>query len=597
MSKPLFSRSLETRVLLATGLAVLCFIGALAVGELALFRIGAALQVVDVAYLPLGQLAARMTTELDPLATVARNPDGDLTGVRGRRLEGGGGRSLAVPERDADWSALLASVEDGRTIVARAQALEPEAEESASLQAILLQLDDIAAAVETTSTDRELRTPLRNEVLQLARLLDTRVAAVSERTALAHRRAERVGLVWIAAGILVGTALLASTRSALRPIRDLTEQAGRVATGERVEPLARAGRNDDIGQLAAAFDRMVTAVDERDRNLQALTLYLRRVLDTIGLAVVVAEAGRIRMVNAAARALWQVEVDHALPAWLAELPEGRWIERPVGSGVQDVHVVPFDTASAVARGGESSAAGAQGRLIVGEDVSQRVANRTRLARSERLALVGQLLAQVTHEVRNPLNAMSLNAEMLAEEPLAAEGRLLLDTITAEIRRLEDVTGRYLDLAGRRTAERVPVDPVALARSVTVLSEAALHRNGVTVEVHGETRLHELPADILRRAMLNLVKNAAEAGARRVRLLVSDTDSTVCVVVEDDGPGMAPEVAAQAFEPFYTTRARGTGLGLAIVRQELDEVGGHIEVVTSPGAGARFEIMLTDCPAV
>ncbi len=98
-------------------------------------------------------------------------------------------------------------------------------------------------------------------------------------------------------------------------------------------------------------------------------------------------------------------------------------------------------------------------------------------------------------------------------------------------------------------------------------------------------------------MLNLVKNAAEAGAHRVRLLVSDTDSTVCVVVEDDGPGMAPEVAVQAFEPFYTTRARGTGLGLAIVRQELDEVGGHIEVVTSLGAGARFEIVLTDCPAV
>ena len=603
MSSAPLPRSLETRVLLATALAVLCFVGALAVGEVALFRIGAALQVVDVAYLPLGQLAARMSAEVDPPAA-SRPPGASTVDGRapGRALREGAGplppqkSEVAAADHGADWSALLASVAEGRAIVARAQALEPDAEESASLQAILLQLDDIAAAAETTREGHEPRTSVRNEVLQLARLLDTRVAAVSERTASAHRRAERVGLVWIVAGVLVGTALLVSTRSALRPIRDLTEQAGRVATGERVEPLASAGRNDEIGQLAAAFDRMVTAVDERDRNLQALTLYLRRVLDAIGLAVVVAEDGRVRMVNAAARALWRVEVDDALPAWLAGLPEGRWIERPVEDGVQDVHVVPFDTAS-VARGGDPGEGGARGRLLVGEDVSQRVSDRTRLARSERLALVGQLLAQVTHEVRNPLNAMSLNAEMLSEENLGSEGRVLLDTITAEIRRLEDVTGRYLDLAGRRTVERVAVDPVALARSVTVLSEPALRRNGVSVEVRGESRVHEVPADILRRALLNLVKNAAEAGARTVRVVVSDTASTVRVVVEDDGPGMAPEVAAQAFEPFYTTRSRGTGLGLAIVRQELDEVGGHIEVVTSPGAGARFEIVLTECPTV
>ncbi len=568
------TRSLETRVLLATGLAVTCFLGALAVGEVALFRIGAALQVVDVAYLPLGQLAARMTAEVDPPANAGRDPL--LT---------------------RDWSALLGSVEEGRTIVARAQALDPDAEEAASLQAIRLQLDDIAAAVATPPEAQDPGPVVRNEVLQLARLLDTRVAAVSERTASAHRRAERVGLVWIVAGIAVGVALLASTRSALRPIRDLTEQAGRVANGERVEPLARAGRSDEIGQLAAAFDRMVTAVDERDRNLQALTLYLRRVLDTISLAVVVAEDGRARMVNAAARALWQVEVEDPLPDWLAELPDGRWVEHSVGNGVQDVHVVPFDTTPAVVRDGDPAPRRAQGRLLVGADVSQRVADRARLARSERLALVGQLLAQVTHEVRNPLNAMSLNAELLAEEPLDEEARTLLDTITAEIRRLEGVTGRYLDLAGRRTAERGPADPVALARSVVVLSEAALRRNDVTVEVLGASATHELPADILHRALLNLVKNAAEAGARMVRIHVTDTESTVRVVVEDDGPGMAPEVAAQAFEPFYTTRSRGTGLGLAIVRQELDEVGGRIEVVTAPGAGARFEIVLTDCPTV
>jgi hypothetical protein len=136
------------------------------------------------------------------------------------------------------------------------------------------------------------------------------------------------------------------------------------------------------------------------------------------LAVVVAEDGRVRMVNAAARALWRVEVDDALPAWLAGLPEGRWIERPVETGVQDVHVVPFDTAAAVAHGGARSEGGARGRLLVGEDVSQRVSDRARLARSERLALVGQLLGEKT--VLNEFYAYVTMGQMIEGGTLVSE---------------------------------------------------------------------------------------------------------------------------------------------------------------------------------
>ncbi|MBM4393706.1 MAG: HAMP domain-containing histidine kinase, partial [Deltaproteobacteria bacterium] len=154
-----------------------------------------------------------------------------------------------------------------------------------------------------------------------------------------------------------------------------------------------------------------------------------------------------------------------------------------------------------------------------EAVDERNRIRDRLAQSERLALVGQLLAQVTHEVRNPLNAMSLHAELLADE-VSPEGRPMLGTLVNEIRRLEAVTERYLDLARRRTPVLAPENPVEIARSVVALEDERLRRLGVETTVEsGVSRVVDIDGNLLRRALLNLVRNAAEAGAKRVTVRV------------------------------------------------------------------------------
>ena len=232
--------------------------------------------------------------------------------------------------------------------------------------------------------------------------------------------------------------------------------------------------------------------------------------------------------------------------------------------------------------------GARGLLIVGEDVTQRLEVRERLARAERLAVVGQMLAQITHEVRNPLNAMSLNAELLAEELETTDGQEMLETITDEIRRLENLTGRYLTLSRQRISEVTTEDPVAMVREVLRLEDEALRRSSVAAHVTGEEgRLVELDGDAMRRALRNVLLNAVEAGATQLEVSVQLETSEVIIEVSDNGPGMDEQQARQAFEPFFTTKAQGTGLGLAISRQELEEVGGRLECASSTNGGTRF----------
>lgn len=548
-------RTLRGRLLGGLGLGVLSFLAAMAYNQAQLARIGASLDLVDRVYLPLANESARM---------------------------------IGLVERErAGAGSLDDALSDARSLLGGTPGLQPDGAERAALNATARQLDDVEAAVREwraaagTDTQASARSSLRNEILQLTTLVEGRIAAVSEKAASAQTRALRVSGALLGFAALLGGVLLWLTELALSPISALTEQVRQVAAGRRPGPLP-AATIVEIDTLAGAFDQMVRAVDERDRNLHALSLYLRRVLDNIGAAVVVTEAGLVRMANPAARALWGAAEGARLPDPLGPLGEGRHDNLRLGDRLHDIVVRPF---------------GEGGTIVVGEDVTERQRDRDRLARSERLALVGQMLAQVTHEVRNPLNAISLHAELLAEITVDEESRALLATIVAEIRRLETVTERYLDLARRRLPETAPEDAVLLARSVVALEEEALRRAGVRAEVTGGPLPPvETDGDTVRRALLNLVRNAAEAGARTIHVELehvpdADGPGAVEIRVRDDGPGMEPAVAERVFEPFYSTRVRGTGLGLAIARQSLEDIGGTISCDTAPGRGTTFRIRL------
>jgi signal transduction histidine kinase len=203
-----------------------------------------------------------------------------------------------------------------------------------------------------------------------------------------------------------------------------------------------------------------------------------------------------------------------------------------------------------------------------------------------------MLAQITHEVRNPLNAISLNAELLAEEVEDGESSAMLSVLTSEIRRLEGVTARYLDLARRRSPSRRPrIRSTSCARAPNSSARRCV-RASVELSVSGTSKgVGELDGEALRRVLRNVVRNAVEAGAHKIHVSVEPRADAVVVSVTDDGPGMDADQLARIFEPFYTTKAKGTGTRS---RDQPPGAGGHrgsLVCESVPGHGSTFRVTL------
>ena len=225
----------------------------------------------------------------------------------------------------------------------------------------------------------------------------------------------------------------------------------------------------------------------------------------------------------------------------------------------------------------------------------------RILQMERLATVGRMSAQVAHEVRNPLNALGLNAEMLGDElsalpdPGRTEARELLSKLQQEIDRLADVTETYLSLARLPRPDLSTGDLGALIREVLAFVADEMTDAGVVVTTTLADGLPDIPMDAqqLRQALLNLLRNAAEAqpGGGAITVELSHDEEWLVLVVSDRGPGIDAATAESIFDPFISTKERGTGLGLAITRQIVEGHHGSIRYATAPGGGAAFHVVL------
>jgi len=438
-------RSLRARVLLALVVVVGAFGLALGVNAVELGRIGRSLDLVNDVYLPLAGTSSRMSV------AVERGELGPL-------------------------------LEESRETLLRAATTDVE--ERAAINAAQRQIDEVEAA--WLARERTGPMPVREEIRQLGALADSRITAVSVKTARAQSAAVRSAVASGGVAVVVAAIVLVVARRALHPVEKLTAAVRQLAEGG-VSPDLDVEGGDEIAALSRAVGTMAKAVAERDLE------------------------------------------------------------------------------------------------------------RERRLRSERLALVGQMLAQVTHEVRNPLNALSLNAELLLEDvradfPDRESATALATGLMGEIRRLEAVTERYLDLARRPAVSLAAEDPEVLVRSVVRVEEEALRRAGVEVSVVvvGGVSAVNMDGGVVRRALLNVLQNAAQAGARSIVVRVACEGKGVLIQVEDDGPGVPDEVQPHLFEPFFTTRVAGTGLGLAVARQSLEDSGGSL-AFRPANPGSVFEI--------
>ena len=249
------------------------------------------------------------------------------------------------------------------------------------------------------------------------------------------------------------------------------------------------------------------------------------------------------------------------------------------------------------------------------------ATQDRLMHSERLATIGQMSAKVSHEVRNPLSSISLNVELLEDElsslPEArrVEAGNLIRAIRSQVDVLGAVTEGYLRFARLPKAklEIAPLGPLIVDLADFVREELRARKVQLLVEVQqGLPTLRVDPGQI-RQALLNLIRNAAEAmpdgGTIRLdaRTLTANREgaeeqgsagagataplSSLEVTVTDTGVGIPPQDLGQIFEPFFTRKEGGTGLGLAISREIAVGHGGTLTCESELGRGAIFRLTL------
>jgi signal transduction histidine kinase len=222
--------------------------------------------------------------------------------------------------------------------------------------------------------------------------------------------------------------------------------------------------------------------------------------------------------------------------------------------------------------------------------------------AERMATVGRLSLKVAHEVRNPISAIELNAEILrdivharAGEPDMDEAAGVVASIRDQVKTLDALTEEYLTFA-RFPRPHFEEESVAdLVQELAEFIRPVATRQGLTVrtETDPHVPMMEIDRGLLRQAVLNLVKNGMEMLSRGGEITLTSRliGDAVEISVADTGPGIEADVARQLFEPFFTTKPQGTGLGLSIARQITEEHGGVLTWRNRPGGGAEFTIRL------
>ena len=222
------------------------------------------------------------------------------------------------------------------------------------------------------------------------------------------------------------------------------------------------------------------------------------------------------------------------------------------------------------------------------------------AEAERMAYIGTLASGLAHEIRNPLNSLRLNMQMLEEDlgPAMRSGtdRKILAITRSEIARLERLATDFLTYARPRPLDLDPVPAVELLETVrqVLAGDIATHDVSVEVEDHTGGACVRVDRGQMKQLLLNLLHNAitaASEGGGHVRLEVRRRDDTVVLEVTDDGPGIPRPEQSKIFDLFYSTRKGGTGLGLAIVRRIAQAHGADLSVVSSPGAGTTLSVAL------
>ncbi|MFH0931705.1 MAG: ATP-binding protein [Candidatus Zixiibacteriota bacterium] len=242
----------------------------------------------------------------------------------------------------------------------------------------------------------------------------------------------------------------------------------------------------------------------------------------------------------------------------------------------------------------------QGAVAVIHDMTELKKYEEEAKRAERLSTLGNLAAGVAHEIRNPLNAISIAAQRLKSEfvPIKDKEEYLnfTQTILNEIKRLDQTINQFLSLAKVQKLDLVSTDMNSFLSEVISLMEIEAKEKGILIEKEIEN-IPEIRIDReeMKKATVNVILNGIQAmpagGKMKISGKLDRSGKEIIIKIKDSGPGIPEENLSKIFQPYFTTKDKGTGLGLAIAYRIIADHKGKIEVESKVGKGTTFIIKL------
>lgn len=465
-----------------------------------------------------------------------------------------------------------------------------------------------------------------NRLLEVVVPVPAKLASDSEAVQSVYREYRelelaRAGLTRLYALTLTLTLLLALAaafsaafilaRRFTAPLTILAEGTQAVAAGD-FSPKQTVVSHDELGILTQSFNRMTfqlreahTETERHRSDLERARAYLQEVLDNLSAGVLAFDRRFVlKAVNGAAKTLlaedWVGLISEPLEGWprqeqlartirdgFARHGEAAWqleVERLLPDGRKQQLMV---------HGSELPEQSGGGYVVVFDDITELIA-------AQRATAWGEVARRLAHEIKNPLTPIQLAAERLEHklaahlpEPDADMLQRSTRTIVNQVQAMKHMVDSFRDYARLPPANLMTLDLNALLQELLVLYEASA--TPIRAELaDGLTPVTGDPAQ-LRQIIHNLIRNAQDATESladgRIDVRTRQLGKQVELVIADTGSGFSPEIMANAFEPYVTTKPKGTGLGLPIVKKIIEEHGGKITLSNQPTGGAEIRIIL------
>jgi two-component system sensor histidine kinase HydH len=243
----------------------------------------------------------------------------------------------------------------------------------------------------------------------------------------------------------------------------------------------------------------------------------------------------------------------------------------------------------------------EARTLVMKDLTETRRLEQQMQRNEKMSAMGELAAGVAHEIRNPLNAISMIAQRFEKEFVpkkdVREYKELTGVLKSESVRINGIIRQFLRFARPKAIAPAPVNALRFIENLSAIFRSQSKQKDVAFSVHAEELTLSLDAEQMTQACLNLLQNALDAtpSGGSVSLSLHRVDDRIEIAVTDSGAGIPDAMREKIFDLYYTTKPNGTGMGLAITQQIVSQHSGSMRLHANTPSGSVFTISLPAAP--